>query len=181
MRRVKAGDRDAFDALLHQYWRPLVLYAEGLLGELDGAYDVVQEAFVRLWQGRREWQPAGSVRVWLFRTVRNLCISQQRKRSVRARWAAAEARKEQPQPPTPLQETENAELRAAVDEAVRKLTPRRREAFRLFHLRDLSYREVANVMGVREQTVANYLQAAVAELRMALKDRFRALDADEPE
>lgn len=181
MRRVKAGDHEAFGTVLGMYWHPLVLYAEALLGCLDSAYDAVQEAFVRLWEGRRKWQTSGSVRVWLFRTVRNVCISQQRKRSVRARWAAGVGGVSEPQPSTPLEETENAELRAAIENALGALPSRRREAFTLFYLRDLSYREVADVMGIREQTVANYLQAALAELRRALKDRFHTFGIAGPE
>lgn len=181
MQRVKMGDRNAFGVVLGTHWRSLVFYAEGLLGDRDSAYDAVQDAFVRLWQGRREWKPTGSVRVWLFRTVRNLCISQQRKRSVRARWAAGVGGASESLPPTPLEEAENAEVRTAVEKAVEALSPRRREAFTLFYLRDLSYREVAEVMGIREQTVANYLQAALAELRTALKDRFHTLGSAESE
>jgi RNA polymerase sigma factor (sigma-70 family) len=71
---------------------------------------------------------------------------------------------------TPLEDVEALELRAAIQRAVWKLSARRREAFVLFHLQGLSYREISGIMGVRPQTVANYLQAAVGELRILLSD-----------
>jgi RNA polymerase sigma-70 factor (ECF subfamily) len=173
---LRAGDACALDALIGAHWARLVAYAEGVLGDRDAAYDVVQEAFVRLWEQRRKWREAGSVRVWLFRTVRNLSVSEVRRRAVRQRWEVVEGGTEHAGPRTPVQETQDRELRAAIEGAVAGLSPRRREVFTLFHLEDLTYREVAVVMGIREQTVANYLQAAVGELRKALREYFPALD-----
>ncbi|HWV57975.1 MAG TPA: sigma-70 region 4 domain-containing protein, partial [Longimicrobiales bacterium] len=66
----------------------------------------------------------------------------------------------------------NGELRVAILAAAERLSPRRREAFTLVHIHGLSNREVAEIMDVRPQTVANYLQAAIADLRVALKPFF---------
>jgi len=178
---LRAGDAYALDALISAYWARLVAFAESMLGDRDAAYDVAQEAFVRLWEQRRRWRGAGSLRVWLFRTVRNLCVSEVRRRTVRQNWAVMERGKEQPRSRTPLQETQDRELRAAIERAIAGLSPRRREAFTLFHLQDLTYREVAAVMGIREQTVANQVRAAVGELRKALRDYFPALDVEPAE
>jgi RNA polymerase sigma-70 factor (family 1) len=176
MTRLRANDASALDELVSMYWRPVVTYARSLLSDWDAAYDIGQEAFVRLWQQRDRWDARGSARVWLFRTVRNLSISEHRKRGVRARWTIRQAMLQSPQR-TPLQDAEDAELRSAVETAVEQLSPRRREVFTLFHLQNLSYNEVAEVMGIRPQTVANYLQAAIAELRVALQRFFPALSA----
>lgn len=176
MCRLRASDAAALDELVSMYWRPVVAYARSLLSDGDAAYDIGQEAFVRLWQQRHRWDARGSVRVWLFRTVRNLSISEHRKRGVRAKWSTRQAVLETA-PRTPLQDAEDAELRSAVEAAVEQLSPRRREVFTLFHLQNLSYNEIAAVMGIKPQTVANYLQAAVAELRVSLQRFFPALSA----
>lgn len=190
MSRLRADDAEALTELVARYWRPLVAHARDSVRDDEAAADIAQDAFVSLWRRRRLWDPRGSVRVWLFRTVRNGAISEHRKRAVRARWAAAHegsatlAR-------TPLHDAEDEELRRAVADALTRLPARRREAFTLFYLRDLSYREVAEVMDIREQSVANHLQAALADLRAELGRFFPALvpdnapteppaDADEP-
>jgi RNA polymerase sigma factor (sigma-70 family) len=77
-------------------------------------------------------------------------------------------REMQAHPRTPLQEMESEELRLAIQRAVQELPPRRREVFILFHLHHLSYREIEEMLNIRHQTIANHLQAAVAELRSAL-------------
>jgi RNA polymerase sigma-70 factor, ECF subfamily len=168
MMAVRAGSAAAFDAIVQRYWEPTARYALHLVRDLDLASDVTQEAFTRLWQRRGQWESRGSVLVWLLRTTRHLVVSDARKRSVRTRWAVF-ARQEPPaHPRTPLQELERTELRDAIRLALNQLSPRRREVFVLFHMQGLSYREIAEVMGVRTQTVANYLQAAVTELRCSL-------------
>jgi RNA polymerase sigma-70 factor, ECF subfamily len=175
--RFRRGDSAAFEEILERYWRCTLLHAQYLARDGDAALDFTQEAFARLWKQRERWAPSGSIRVWLFRTVRNLVISEQRKWKVRHLWASRSGPDERRSPRTPLQDTEAGELRYAIARAVEQLSPRRREAFTLFHVQGLSYREVAAVMGVREQSVANYLRAALADLRESLAAHFPGLAA----
>jgi len=181
MVHIQRGDAEAFDRLLSLYWRGAHSYAEHLLGDRESAHDVVQEAFIRLWQRRAVWKPSGPVRVWIFRTVRNLCISEHRRAMVRARWAAAQADLETSAGRTPLRDVEDAELARAMDQAIKHLSPRRREVFTLFHIEELSYREISDILAIRPQTVANYLQAALADLRIALRAFFPALSGPRSE
>lgn len=174
MSRLRDDDASALDELVARHWSALVSYARGVVPDEDAALDIAQETFIRLWLRRRDWVAGGSVRVWLFRTARNLSISEHRKREVRAQWSVRNGGAPKP-PRTPLQDAEEDELRRAVAAALEQLSPRRREAFTLFYLRDLSYRETAEVMGIREQSVANHLQAALADLRVALGRFFPAL------
>lgn len=177
MQRVRSGDSAAFDRIVHLHWRRAVVYARYLVRDHESAADYAQEAFARLWRKKDEWEPTGSVGVWLLRTIRNLVISEQRKRDVRRRWALR-ADHEEPQP-TPLQDAERAELRAAMRHAIEQLSPRRREVFVLFHLQNLSYGEIAELMNIRRQTVGNYLQAAIAQLRVGLAAFYPTLSQEE--
>jgi len=173
--RVRASDAAAFEQLVYAHWGRALLYASHLLRNRDEAPDVVQEAFVRLWQRRDELRPEASVVVWIFRTIRNLGISEHRRRKAERRWRQLTGGVLGSGGSTPLREVEREELRSAIDAAVASLSPRRREVFTLFHLENLSYREISDIMGVRPQTVANYLQAALADLRAALKTFFPTL------
>ena len=70
--RMRSGDAAALDLLLEQYWAPLVTYSGRLLNSHDMAEDVVQEAFIRLWEHRERWSLEGSVRALLYKITRNV-------------------------------------------------------------------------------------------------------------
>ncbi len=169
MERVVGGDVSAFEMLVERFWRQLKMYALQLTKDQDLADDIAQEALARLWRSRDTWVSSRSVRLWLLRTARHSYVTHYRKGVVRERWALSPESGDVLPVPTPLLQTERAELRAAIRDAVARLSPRRREAFTLVHVQGLSYREAAEVMEVREQTVANYLQAALSDLRDILR------------
>ena len=171
MIRVSTGDVAAYEQLVGRMWKGTFLYAYHLLGDRDQASDMAQEAFVRLWQRREEWDPTRSVGAWLSRTTRNMVISDRRKWKVRLQWTLGKGREEDRRPRTPLQETEASEVRRALEEAIQDLAPRRREVFILFHQQNLSYREIGEIMGIRPQSVANHLQLALGDLRRMM-ERF---------
>ncbi len=179
MARVRRGDQKAFDALVDRLWPRTFLYAQHLTRNRERAHDVAQEAFARLWQRKDDWQVSGAVGAWLFRTARNLVISEARKARVRERWSWVH-REQAVAPRTPLEEVERKEVRVAVESAIEQLPERRREVFSLFHLYGMSQREIAEILEIQPQSVANHLHRAVRDLRVALKDYFpRLAPADE--
>ncbi|MQA90583.1 MAG: sigma-70 family RNA polymerase sigma factor [Gemmatimonas sp.] len=174
MKEVRRGDRNAFKELVETLWAQTLRYACQLTGgDADHAHDITQVAFTRLWEARETMTEAAAVRVWLLRTARNLAVNEHRSSTARVRWHRGSADMSH-SPRTPLEETEGSELRADINQAISRLSPRRRESFTLCHLEGLTYREAAEVMAIRQQSVANYLQAAVAELRESLAPFYRA-------
>jgi len=169
MERIRGGDTAALDELLHRNWRPLVLFAMGFVQGVDAAEDVVQDVFVRVWQRRREWEPTGSVRAYLYRITRNLSLNEQRARGVRERSPRfARGRTQRMAPVTPAEHLEADELKTAVDAAVAALPERRRQVFILARYHGLSRQQIAEVMGISPQTVGNQLTSALATLRQGL-------------
>jgi RNA polymerase sigma factor (sigma-70 family) len=175
MEQVRQGRVAAFDLLVEKLWVRSFLYSKSLGCDHERALDLTQEAFARLWERRKDWVHSGSVRVWLFRTIRHQVISDRRKWKVRMKWALRVRGEAVPDFPSPLQEIEKEEIRTAIARSVAGLSPRRREAFTLVHLQGLSYVEVAAIMDVSPRTVANHLMAAVADLRASLAAEFPSL------
>lgn len=168
LERLRRGDVQALDAFVRRYWSPIHAYVARMSGSPDAAEDIAQRTFHRLWERRASWRPAGSVRGLLYRIAHNLAVSEYRAERARARadTAASEAR---PEPPDPLDLAANEELRDALDRAVQALPPRRREVFVLRCIHDLPYKEIARIMGISPQTVANQLSHALAALRVTLR------------
>lgn len=166
--RLVAGDVGAFAMLLESYWGPLVAYAGRMLGARDAADDVVQETFIRVWENRARVKPTRSLRGYLYRLTRNLVIDELRRARIRTDRASMLGG-EVASPPTPAEVTEADDLGAAATRAIQGLAERRREVFVLAHLHDLSYRQIAEILGITPRTVANHMTLALRQLRAALQ------------
>ena len=168
--RLRSGDPTALEDLLATYWRPLVGYVTALTDQPSQAEDLAQEAFVRLWEQRREWSAPGSLRTLLYRIARNLAFNHRRwlRVRLRARVQLALVQRTERRTPTPLETIEQAELRAALEHALAGLSPRRREIFTLRQIHGLSLLETAETLGITVQSVKNQMGAAVADLRRLL-------------
>lgn len=169
MARVADGDHTAMQALLDRYWSRLVLYAASILGSDDGAKDVVQQAFINVWEHRAAWQPKGPVRAYLYRVTRNVALNDVRAaRTRRAREEDALGAHPTQSFATAGEALDRIHLRSEVERAIAALSERRQEVFRLSRFHGLSYAEIAEALQTSPQTVANQMSSALAELRLAL-------------
>lgn len=167
LQALRSGDPEALSRLMDRLWGPLVGYAFKLLSDSSDAQDVVQEAFVRLWCRRDSLRDDGSLKALLYTTVRNACLDQLR--THRRRRSLLSADPPTSHPPTPYEDVHGAELHRLAAGAVARLPEKRQEVFRLVREQGLSYRETAVVLGLSEQTVANHMSLALADLRTALR------------
>ena len=79
--RLRASDESACTELFGVLHRPLLHYAARLLRDEDDAYDVVQDAFIRLWDHREQLDPGRSLKAYLYTIVRNLAFNRMKQQS----------------------------------------------------------------------------------------------------
>jgi RNA polymerase sigma-70 factor (ECF subfamily) len=166
--RLALDDAQALGQLLERYWAPMVAFAMERVRSQDAAEDLVQEAFVRVWERRLQLRPEASPRAYLYRVLRNLIIDEYRRRRLRDRFTLFKGMQEPPEVPTPAATLEADEFKGAAQRAIAALPERRREVFVLAHLHGLSYKEVAEALGITPRTVANHMTLALGQLREAL-------------
>ena len=171
--RLRAGDRDAFEVVFRAYYPKLADYANGLVRSRDSAEDVVQEVFVALWTQRERLTSPDNLVGYLYRAVRNRSLNQIRHRRMVTDWQARAAAEEPASAPPADKETENTEIRTAVNAAVSKLSPRCREVFQLSRDRGLTYPEIAATLGISIKTVETLMGRALKGIRERLAT-FRA-------
>ena len=172
--RVRSGDEAAFRQLFDALYGPLRRSAVALVRDAAVAEDLVQEAFVRLWDWRTRLEAETPLRAWLFRTVRNLALNLRRDATSRQQlltdpMALASAAAPRPAP-SPDAGVAGDDLAAQVSALVDELPPRQREALLLTRVEGLSHAEVSEVMGCAPRTVNNHLVAALITLRRKLGD-----------
>jgi RNA polymerase sigma-70 factor (TIGR02960 family) len=103
LQRARAGDRDAFSALVEPYRRELQVHCYRMLGSLQDAEDALQETLLAAWLGLDGFEGRASVRTWLYRIATNRCLNQLRSSGRRPLTAA-------PLPVTPPEPTRLGEV-----------------------------------------------------------------------
>lgn len=166
-RRLRDGDRNALEAVFRALYEPLVGYAARHLGadDRDAAADVVQDAFVRVWEGRERLDPERSLKAFLYQSVRNLALN--RSRDARTRAALLAERYEAPTraAPQPDELFRAGRVQERIEGWIEALPERQREALRLSRFEGLDHREIADVMGCSPRTVNNHLVRALRTIR----------------
>jgi RNA polymerase sigma-70 factor (family 1) len=170
--RIRSGEVRAFEEMVLTYAQSVTAFAWRYLRAEDAAVDLAQDVFAHLWEHRREIVIRGSLRAYLFTAVRNRALNAIAHARVEARWrerATTEELTGLRPPPAADERVERADLAAAVESALRSLSPRAQEVARLRWVDRLSKREIAEVLGIAAPTVSVHLTRAVKRLRTLLR------------
>ena len=131
------------------------------------AQEIVQEAFVRVWQSPRTPRELSGFRPWLYKTIVNLVRDHQRKRR---RWE--HLRIGRGESADPVDEVERRQADAELARAIRHLSRREREAVYVRFFEDASYEEVARIVGMRSGAARVLVHRALRKLRRQLAAHF---------
>ena len=167
IRLAADGDMAAFEQLVTTHQPAIYRLALRMTGNPEDAADMTQEAFLRAWRGLGSFQADSSLSTWLFRLTSNVCIdflrAARRHLVVPISGLDADGEEYTLDAPDPAKLPEE-ELRAAMD----LLAPEQRLILSLRVENDLSYTDIAAVLGVREGTVKSRLARARDQLRKKL-------------
>jgi len=169
--RIRDSDTSAFESLFRTLHGPLVRYATRFVSE-STAEDIVQEAFVRIWNGRERIDPSRSPEAFAYRTVRNLCLNHLRDSNTREALLAERYVVPVEETPDPDIEFERSDRVERLRQWIRELPARQREALELSRFSGLTHAQVAEAMGVSPRTVNNHLIKALRVIR----DRMRTYE-----
>lgn len=178
LRRMRAGDAQAFGALYRRHQGPVYRFALLRCGSADTAADTVQEAFMGLLTGRLAFDSLrGSLPNFLFGVARLLILKHE---DARRRDTPLPEEDEidaalAPDAACPLSRVLASETAEEVRRALARLAPHYRDAVILYEMHSLSYLEIAAICAVDVGTVRSRLARGRAALAKAL--RAHALDA----
>lgn len=177
--RARAGDQEAFGALVRLHQRQVYALALRMLRDPEEASEATQDVFLAAWQGLGRFREEARFATWLYRITYRHClkVSEGRRRdeAARAEMAAERAREQGPLA-SELARSAEAEVRETVRAEIALLPAKYRYALVLRHLQELSYEEIAEVMRVPIGTVKTHLFRARALLKERLSDLERARD-----
>ncbi|MBI4575597.1 MAG: RNA polymerase sigma factor [Planctomycetes bacterium] len=170
VRRVAAGDREAFALVVRAYQGELLALAWRLLGDRHAAEDAVQDSLLAAFRTAREVTPAKGWRPWLLTITLNRCRDRLRARLRRPRGLDPEILALRAAgDPGPRDAAEEGERRDEVRRALGELPSRLREAVVLHVHHGLSFTQSASVLGVPVSTLKSRVAAALARLERRLR------------
>ena len=182
MIRFQGGDRAAFTLLVRRHQSSLFNFALRHLGSAPAAEEVVQDAFVRVVKNAGDFKHASRFSTWLYTIARNLCVDEARKRTHRKHPSLDQPRRAEGDEGPTLGELTgdkaasveraagSTEIRERIALAVDALPEEQREVFLLREVSGLPFKEIAEVVGVPENTIKSRMRYALERLQEALSE-----------
>ena len=174
--RCRTGDLDAFGQVYAEHERHVFRYAYHLLGHRDDADDVKQETFLRAYRAMHSFRSDCALRTWLLRICANLCRDRLKTRDRRKEvlydpQMAPEPMFDDSTAVDPYKVLEQAETNLLLRTALRGMPVDQRDIIVLRDMEDLSYEEIADIIGCSRASVKLRLFRA----RRRLKERVESL------
>jgi RNA polymerase sigma-70 factor, ECF subfamily len=166
---IQDGNQDAFSALVQRHTERFYRLAYRYVQNRETAEDIVQDAFLKLWEDPGRWQPERNSKftTWFYRIVVNLCLDWQKKKRPLAL--------DEELPLVDERETLDATMirtqeQQVLEQEIAALPERQRMAVTLCFAEGLSNQEAAEVIGVRLKA----LQSLIMRAKVTLKERMKA-------
>jgi RNA polymerase sigma-70 factor (ECF subfamily) len=182
--RMRRADETALAALYDRYAGLVITVALRVVGDREVAEEILQDTFLRCWNGVETYQPArGHVAGWLMGIARNRAIDVLRSRQHRARQRERTALPDADDPHQPgnPDESEAVVLRHTVTSALATLPLNQRQVIELAYYGGLSQTEIAQRLGEPLGTVKSRTRTAMDRLRVLLGPQLRSMHAPEPD
>lgn len=160
--------------LFNKNYLSLVKYAASFV-DMDNAEDIVQDAFVELWERREEIEAGSYISSFLYKSVYSKSINKLKHIAVVNKYSSARIELYQekqkylsPENAEVLKNIENKELKEKIEKAIDSLSPQAKSVFRLSHIFGLKNKEIAETLSISPRTVEAHLYKARTLLKQKL-------------
>jgi len=167
---AREGDTNAFQQLYEHYRDRIFNLIYYSLRESQQAEDILQTVFLKVFQALPFFRAESSFLTWVYRVTLNECKNVKIRRRFWVPLSEIFDRPEERDPRPSSEMIHSSAVRAqALQEALMKLKPKHREVVVLKYLEELSYEEIAVILGVSTGTIASRLHRAMENLSSLLR------------
>ena len=164
---LKKGDRDAFTAIYERFFAVLYIHAFNRLKDKDEAKDVVQNLFIKLWN-KRDSADFSNLSNYLYTAVRNGVMNVVSHKAVESKYISTLPQSVVIADCITDHRLRERQLADIIAKEIELLPPKMREVFQLSRFHNLSHKEIAEQLGISEQSVRSHVKNALKILRVRL-------------
>ncbi|MEO6733450.1 MAG: RNA polymerase sigma-70 factor [Ferruginibacter sp.] len=162
---------ELFQQVFFEHYKPLCQYALTLTKDPHDCEDIVQEVLLRIWEKRQDLLDKKEIKFYLFTAVHNNCITSQGKKRKLFTVEYTGQEKISDSPVFSIEKKAELDVNELVKEALDRLPPKCREVFVLSRLSNLTYHQIAALLGISVKTVENQMGKAIRMMRSFLKEQ----------
>ena len=183
MLRVKRGDEAAFAELVDKYKQPVMNLVCRMVRDATEAEDIAQNVFVQVYKSAYRYEAAAKFSTWLFTIARNLCLNELRRRSRHPADSLDSSQSDSEELPArqfedvktrlPTDAMLHGELELKIEQALAELPETQRTAIVLCRRDDLSYEDIAEILGCSLSATKSLIHRGRETLKEKLKPYLR--------
>jgi RNA polymerase sigma-70 factor (ECF subfamily) len=183
MLRVKQGDVHAFEQLVEKYKQPVVNLIARTLNDPSEAEDIAQNVFIQVYKSAPRYKVSARFSTWLYTIARNLSLNEIRRRSRRPADSIEQSAGGEDAPVRQFEDVRSPaapesllqnELELKIQEALQQLPENQRTAILLCRQEELSYEEIARVLGCSLSATKSLIHRGRETLKQRLKPYLRS-------
>ncbi len=167
------GNSESFGLIAEEYAQQLFRVALGYMRSKEEAEDIVQEVLIKAYNSLGTFKGESKLSTWLYRITINTCINEINKLKRRSLFSSIEDVEgwalDVGDQKNPEQQLIEEETNRKVRKAIYKLPPKQKTAFILQRYRELSQKEISEIMGMTEGAVEQLLQRGKSNLKKRLR------------
>lgn len=174
---LKQSNQKVIQILFDTYYASLCKTVNRIVHNTITTEDIVQDVFLKIWQKRNDLNIQISLKAYLHKMAINAALSHLRKKYNTSSIddASPQQMKKHAFKEVATQNMEFKELEMQVNDAINELPPKCREVFILSRYEELSYKEIAQEMGISPKTVENQMSKALKHLRKKLAPYLKSV------
>lgn len=172
---LKEGDETAFGMIFKSHYNGLCNYAFSFLLDRDEAEEIVQAAFINIWEKKENINIESSLKSYLYRAVRNSCLNALKHARIKKKHADETAFTADRSHESVSQAVISEELDQKIGDAMMALPEQCRLIFKMSRFEELKYAEIADQLNISVKTVENQIGKALKIMREQLKEYLPVL------
>lgn len=162
---IKNGDHNAFKSFYDANFEKLFVYLKNRGIRSDAAEDIIQKAFIYIWENRQKIDSSLSLRAYIYRIAYTRMLNYLDQKKDTTEWDAKFNKVEL----TPQDNAEYSDLQSSFKRTLHKMPERRRAVFEHCFIHELTYKEAAEALSISPKTVENHMALAFKDMRASLK------------